>query len=248
MSGVASAKAVLDLERLIECCEAGLERRVSSKAGRLKLASAVEKMELLLPEAQRSARSDEESARLGRAVGRLRGVLEAAPSSVRLASASTELGADQKRALVAAAARTMAARRDAATDELFATKVPWHQFASASSQPPNSLQSSSVTDDLLAYHKQEHERLSEDMLVGATMLSQASRSISETLAKDAATIKELDDVQSENRAVLAKEKDRIKKQTSRTCRFTLITIGVCVVVLIVFMWMVMMIRLTSKSK
>lgn len=153
---------------------------------------------------------------------------------------------------VGASARAMARERERAKEDLLGNssgvdeeKIPWSQFASAQARP---IERSSMTEDLLAYHKQEHERLSEDMLLGAAFLNNASQAISQTLAKDASQLKELDDLQSENRATLTKERERITKQTSRTCSFTLVTIGICVVVLIGFLWMVMIIRVTSKSK
>ena len=261
-----SLKVEADACRLVARSEARCSVWACSAGGLLRLQSSVQRLHALLAQPALAA---EPRLRLRRAAERLEAVLRSAghdvarggqgsgtfsfssSSSFSFSSSSSSLarlasgGGSAAHALVAAAARGQAARRERAGEELWGEKIPWEQFKSSRDSATTQ---TTLTEDLLAFLAQEHERLSEDMLVGATLLNQASLAISETLAKDASRLKELDGLQNENSMTLKKEKDRITKQTSRTCSFTLITIGICVLVLIVFVWMVMLIRMTSKSK
>jgi hypothetical protein len=244
----------VDLDRLIVRCEAHLDR-ASTKTGKIKLENAVRKMEELLVLVEKTAPAEQVS-KQQRSVERFRALLNsssshvAVPAAIRLAVAGGELSSEQKTAHVGASARAMALHREHARDELLETrpeKIAWEKFSSSAARP-STVASTSTTEDLINYHKEEQERLSEDLLAGATFLNSAATAIEMTLKTDAARLKELGELSGENSAILSKEGNRIKKQTGRTCSFTLITIGVCCVVLVVFLWMVMLIRMTSKSK
>ena len=100
----------------------------------------------------------------------------------------------------------------------------------------------------MEYHREEQERLAEEMLAGSLYMKEAALSIESTLQADTVRLKELSALSTENQGVLARERDRIAKQVGRTCSFTLVTIGVCAVVMILFVWMVFLIRLSGKQR
>ena len=257
-----SKEVFVDLQRLIARTDAQLQQWVDSKSGKLKLQGAVEKMDELLALLERSAPA-EQVAKQQRAVERFHALLRsssghvAVSSAIRLAVAGgSDLSAEQRTAHVGASARLMATQRAQAREELLEEeeetkpkRVAWESFAAAKAQLLGG--SDDITDrteELTAFHREEQERLAEDMLAGLVVMKSAASAISATLRDDTDRLKELRTVNEDNSVMLVKERDRIGKQVSRTCSFTLLVIAVCVGVLIVFVWMVFLIRLSAKSK
>ncbi len=261
-----SAEALVDLQRLIARTDAHVLQRADSKSGKLKLQGAVAKMDELLDVLEKTA-SPEQVAKQQRAVERFHALLRsssghvAVSSAIRLAVAGgSELSAEQRTAHVGASARMMATERAQAREELLEEKeeeeedskpkrVAWESFAVAKAQLlSGGGGDEDQTEELLAFHREEQERLAEDMLAGSVLMKSAASAIEATLRGDTERLKELNTVSGDNSVMLAKERDRIGKQVSRTCSFTLVTIAVCIGVLIVFVWMVFLIRLSGKSR
>jgi hypothetical protein len=263
-----TTEALVDLHRLIARTDAQLLQRIDSKSGKLKLQGAVAKMDELLELLEKTA-PPEQVAKQQRAVERFHALLRsssghvAVSSAIRLAVAGgSDLSAEQRTAHVGASARMMATERAQAREELLEEddesgeeakpkRVAWSSFASAKAQLLGGAggdNDAARTEELIAYHREEQERLAEDMLAGSVLIKSAASAIEATLKSDTERLKELNTVSGDNSISLAKERDRIKQQVSRTCSFTLVTIAVCVVVLIVFVWMVFLIRLSGKSR
>ena len=99
---------------------------------------------------------------------------------------------------------------------------------------------------MLAYHKAEQERLTDEMVAGSQIMQHAARAISDTLEKDRRRLDELDQLSGANSASLMRERDRIQVQKSRTCGFTMVVLFICILVLIVFVWMILVIRFSRK--
>ncbi len=250
----------MDLQRLIARADEHLLERSNTKTGKLKLQAAVAKMDELLATVEQTAPAGQ-VAKHQRAVERFHALLNsssghvAVSSAMRLAVCGGDLSAQQQMAHVGASARAMAAQRTQAKEELLETseeergRVKWEAFATAKAELLRSSADGGEerrTADLIAFHKEEQDRLAEDIMAGSTLMKSAASAIQETLTGDTDRLKEVSYLTNENWIKVAHEGARITKQVGRTCSFTLTTIVVCVVVLIVFVWMVFLIRLSGK--
>lgn len=251
------AEATVDLERLLSRCDALLLNKTDTQAGRLRLSAALTRMDQLL-----SSVADPTffPAALLRAVERYRalgdqtaGPLLGVPSAVRLAVAAPGLGPAERAAHVGAGARAAAAQRKAAKNALLGTeegeeesedgRVAWEGFRSAAEAGGGA----GDAQRLVAYHLEEHERIAEEMVAGSASMRAAAAAIEATLRADTGRLQELNQLSATNAGNLVRERNRIQRQVGRSCSFTLVVMAVCAVVLIVFFWMVLVIRLGRKS-
>lgn len=257
-----SRVARTDLERLIERSE-GLVAGVGvSRTQQQRLANHVERMDLLMSSLEKTL-SVADLVRFQRAVDRFHALLSATgpsshgsvslsgvPAAIKMAVGGGELSTEQKTAHVGATARALAGRHEQALAELLdvepaVEQVRWETFASAKASVAE-MDDKTQTERLLAFHADEQERLTDEMVAGSAVMRDMAMAISDTLRGDKERLAELDKISASNSAVLARERDRIKQQVGRTCGFTLMVIVVCVVVLMVFIWMVLLIRFSRK--
>lgn len=252
---------LVDLERLIARSELQLEGLSASRYQRDRLASYVARMDELLGHVEKTEPA-KQVAKYQRAVDRFHALLKASatpfsslplsgvPIAIKLALSGGDLTSEQKVAHVAANARAAASTREDALSALLGVdvgseKVRWESFVEQRAAV-EALDDKTQSERLLAYHNEEQERLTEEMVAGSEVMKNAAMAINETLKNDKSRLEELDKISADNSAVLAREKGRIKVQTGRTCSFTLTVILICVVVLLVFIWMILIIRFSRK--
>lgn len=257
--GLSGRMSEVNLARLIARAELQLEAVTSgdSKRELARLEVFVGKMDALLAELElKPGSADVASYR--RTIERFHNVLKSSssgnvvvPSSIKLALSGTDLSSQQRVAHVGASARSMAIHRSRMSsrlmhvdEEAIENRVRWDAFV-ASREKGGAEEEATITETeaLLAYHKEEQERIAEELLHGSTVMKHAAVAIEETLKADERRLKELHQVSESNNAALSIEKDRIRAQVGRTCSFTLVSILICVVITCVFIWTVIVLRL-----
>lgn len=114
-----------------------------------------------------------------------------------------------------------------------------------SSQGPAALlPSSSTQGSLLSSSLKAHDDLSDELARMATQLRRNAEHFSAILEKDKGLVVSAEDALSKNAESMTRERDRLKKHSSKSFGTTWFTIGAILVVCLAFVWMVIIMRMT----
>lgn len=115
-----------------------------------------------------------------------------------------------------------------------------------SSQGPAALLPSSSTQGSLLSSSslKAHDELSDELARMATQLRRNAEHFSAILEKDKGLVVSAEDALSKNADSMTRERDRLKKHSSKSFGTTWFTIGTILVVCLAFVWMLVIMRVT----